>query len=214
MLRVAAAAAKAAGAAIELLQGSSSSIGPELGRFRAVTIRRAFHRMDRPRTLDRLDTLIEPCGAVVLFADSYPDAPANAWHESFCAVINVYARNDPARDVLATGKNHEAVLSISPFSHLGRIAVLEPRTTWIERFVDRVRSYARAWDGRTRSAWRRAGARRTGRASAIRHRWSHQRGHRGHGTDRPPPARGRLTAPGSANAPACRCRSSRCSSRL
>jgi len=148
MLRVAAAAARAAGVAIELVQGSSSSLGPELGRFRAVTIGRAFHWMDRPRTLATLDTLIEPGGAVVLFADSYPDVPANAWHARFLSVIDRYAGNDPARDVLATAKNHEAVLSVSPFGHLERVAVLEPRTTPIERFVDRALSYGRAWDGR------------------------------------------------------------------
>lgn len=148
MLRVAAAAAKAAGAAIELVQGSSSSISPELGRFRAVTIGRAFHWMDRPRTLRTLDTLIEPGGAVVLFADSYPDVPANAWYASFRSVIDRYARNDPARDVLATEKNHEAVLIASPFNQLERIAVLESRTTPIERLVNRALSYGRAWDGR------------------------------------------------------------------
>jgi hypothetical protein len=104
--------------------------------------------MDRPRTLDVLDTLIEPTGGVALFQESYPQVPDNDWHPSFQAILDHYGAADPARDRTHGNKDHETVLLDSAFSHLERIAVLERRNTSIERLVDRSLSYARAWEGR------------------------------------------------------------------
>jgi len=58
MLRVAAENAAAAHSKICFIPGSSDDLGPALGRFRLVVIGRAFHWMDRARTLQRLDGLI------------------------------------------------------------------------------------------------------------------------------------------------------------
>ena len=52
---------------------------PYLGRFKLVTIGRAFHWMDRPATLGLLDALVEAGGAVALFGETYPDVAENAW---------------------------------------------------------------------------------------------------------------------------------------
>ncbi len=54
---------------IHFRTGSSFDIGPELGTFRLVTIGRAFHWMDRPGTLRRLDAMVERDGAVALFSE-------------------------------------------------------------------------------------------------------------------------------------------------
>jgi ubiquinone/menaquinone biosynthesis C-methylase UbiE len=64
MLRVAAAAAQAAGQDIRLVEGSSFDLTPELGSFHLVAIGRAFHWMDRQDTLTRLDRMVGPGGAV------------------------------------------------------------------------------------------------------------------------------------------------------
>ncbi|MDO9711491.1 class I SAM-dependent methyltransferase [Paracraurococcus lichenis] len=147
MLRVARAAAAAAAARIDFVEGSSNDLGRHPGLFRLVTIGRAFHWMDRPRTLAALDDIIDPQGGVALFVERYPEVPANAWHVPFQAVIERYAVTDPAREVLASGKDHEAVLLASAFSHLERIAVLERRATPVQRLVDRALSFAKAWQG-------------------------------------------------------------------
>jgi SAM-dependent methyltransferase len=148
MLRVAAEMAHRNGADIEFIQGSSATIGPELGRFRAVTIGRAFHWMDRRTTLAALDAIIEPGGAVVLFSESFPAVPANDWYPKFRTILDAYAMDDPAREILTHGKDHETVLLTSAFSHLERMSVLERRATPLESLVDRALSFARAWDGR------------------------------------------------------------------
>ena len=137
-----------AGVNIEFVPGSSGDLGPQFGRLHLVTIGRAFHWMDRPRTLAVLDELIEPTGGVALFQESYPVVPVKDWHPSFKAILDYYGAGDPARDRTQGNKDHETVLLDSAFSHLERIAVLERRSTSIEHLVDRSLSYARAWEGR------------------------------------------------------------------
>jgi SAM-dependent methyltransferase len=133
---------------IDFVSGSSGDLGPQFGRLHLVTIGRAFHWMDRPRTLETLDALIEPNGGVALFQESFPTVPANDWHPSFQAILDHYGAGDPARIRTHDNKDHETVLLDSAFSHLERIAVLEQRSTSIEHLVDRSLSYARAWEGR------------------------------------------------------------------
>lgn len=148
MLNAARRNAAKAGVKIEFVPGSSADLGPQFGYLHLVTIGRAFHWMDRPRTLEQLDMLIEPTGGVALFQESYPEVPVNDWHPSFQAILDYYGAGDPARDRTHGNKDHETVLLTSAFSHLERIAVLERRSTSIERLVDRSLSYARAWEGR------------------------------------------------------------------
>jgi SAM-dependent methyltransferase len=133
---------------VRLLQGSSASLDPaQLGSFQLVTIGRAFHWMERVATLQALDRLISQAGAVALFSESYPDIPANAWHDDFQPLIDSYGEGDPAR-IQRSPLRHEAVLLDSTFDHLERISVLERRVTPVERFVDRALSFATTWHGR------------------------------------------------------------------
>jgi SAM-dependent methyltransferase len=146
MLRIAAENAAAAGLEIRFVEGSSADIGTGLdlgpGRFHLAVIGRAFHWMDRPRTLERLDGLIEPGGAVVLLRTRNPELPENAWAEAFDAVIERYAVDDPARRQRKSPGwlRHEAILLESPFSRIEFIAVLERRQRPLERFIDRALS--------------------------------------------------------------------------
>jgi SAM-dependent methyltransferase len=142
MLRIAAENAAAAGLQIRFVEGSSGDIGPELGRFHLAVIGRAFHWMDRPRTLQRLDGLIEPGGAVALLRTRNPELPENAWAEAFDGVIERYAVDDEARrQRKAPGwLRHEAILLNSSFSRIEFIAVLERRQRPVERFIDRALS--------------------------------------------------------------------------
>ncbi len=97
MLRIAREEAARAGLPIEFREGSSRDLGPEFGLFRLAVIGRAFHWMDRAETLRRLDAVIEPAGAAVLFGDDHPPLPDNRWHEAFDKLIDRYAEGDPER---------------------------------------------------------------------------------------------------------------------
>jgi SAM-dependent methyltransferase len=147
MLAAAVINAERASAGVRFLEGNSATLDDSLGCFRLVTIGRAFHWMDRPGVLRRLDGLIEHGGAVALFGESYPDVPENAWRRPFREIIDRYAVHDPAAEILRASKDHDTVLLGSPFAHIERITVVERRRTSLDRFVDRALSFARAWGG-------------------------------------------------------------------
>jgi SAM-dependent methyltransferase len=143
MLEIARARTDEAGAHnVRFVQGGSADLAPALGRFRLVTIGRAFHWMDRARTLADLDALIEPAGAVALFGDRHPEVDDNAWREPYQSLLRSFGAGDtthPKRQ----GKEwwqHETILLDSPFARLERIAVIERRRTPVESFVDRALS--------------------------------------------------------------------------
>ena len=138
MLEAAKAAAAEAEVRIELIEGSSFDLGPHLGMFQVVTIGRAFHWMDRDDALRRLDGLIEPTGAVILFNDTRPEVPENAWYKRYIELVESYGSSD-AR-IPPDRLRHEAILLKSPFNQLERIGVIERRVIPIERLVDRALS--------------------------------------------------------------------------
>ena len=127
---------------IKFVQGSSFDLGPQLGRFQAATIGRAFHWMDRVATLNLLDAMIESDGVVVLFNDSHPEVPENSWHSAYKKVIEHYAEGDIERQKRRSPEcpKHEAVLLASPFHQMERISIIERRLTAVERFTDRALS--------------------------------------------------------------------------
>jgi SAM-dependent methyltransferase len=150
MLRAAREQAARAGLPAEFRGGSSLDLCPALGTFRLAVIGRAFHWMDRPETLRRLDRIVGPEGAVVLFGDRHPQVPDNRWRGAFEGLIDRYAAGDEARAARrAPGwLRHEAVLLDLPFPHLERAAVIERRRTPLEQFVDRALSLSSVSRGR------------------------------------------------------------------
>ena len=142
MLRIAAAAAADAGVTVEFIQGSSYDLGPQLGRFRLVTIGRAFHWMDRVDTLRRLAGIVESDGAVALFQDNHLKVPENRWERAYDELIDSYAESHAGLAHIKSDDwvRHEAILLDSPFSALERIGVIERRRTPVDRLVDRALS--------------------------------------------------------------------------
>jgi SAM-dependent methyltransferase len=129
---------------LRFVLGGSDDLGPQLGRFQAATIGRAFHWMDRPATLKQLDAMLEPDGAVILFSDSHPEVPENSWHSSYKKVLDRYAAGDIEREKLRSPGwlKHEAILLASPFHQMERISIIERRLTAVERFMDRALSFS------------------------------------------------------------------------
>ena len=124
---------------VQWRQGSSHDLGPELGRFQLVTMGRSFHWMDRVETLRRLDGMIEPSGAVILFRDNHPDLPENAWRGEFRALLARYEETRPPHRS-PDWVPHLSVLLDSPFSSLEEISVIERRSTKAETLVERALS--------------------------------------------------------------------------
>jgi hypothetical protein len=101
---------------------------------------RSFHWMDRVDTLKRLDRLIEPAGAVVLFTDSAPAIPANAWRKVWNDIRGHYEPDTGPHDHDPNWIRNEAILLASPFARLERFGVIEHRAIDVETLVQRALS--------------------------------------------------------------------------
>jgi SAM-dependent methyltransferase len=113
--------------------GGSGDLGPDLGRFRAAVIGRAFHWMDRPETLRRLDELLEPDGAVALLRDHRLALPQNEWAASYRAFVDRWSEDDQTRNRRQTNPEgaNISVLLESVFSRLEYVSVITQRTLGI-----------------------------------------------------------------------------------
>lgn len=145
MLRIAGEQAARAGVRLNLVAGNSHGLDASLGRFQLVTIGRAFHLMDRPQTLQVLNELVLPQGAVALFCTRHPQsAPENAWMKDFNALLD---RNSDAKSVRKVLRSADwvpdlPILLVSPFSALERISIIERRHTPLERMINRALSFS------------------------------------------------------------------------
>jgi SAM-dependent methyltransferase len=130
MLEAARARAAEAGVALRLVEGSSYDLSPALGRFRLATIGRAFHWMDREATLVALDQIIEPGGAVVLFASERLETPGANWPALVKRLREEFVpERAAARRWRRTEREKQgAVLARSAFSRIDYRAVIVSRT--------------------------------------------------------------------------------------
>jgi ubiquinone/menaquinone biosynthesis C-methylase UbiE len=142
MLRIAADLGLGIAPNIEYRLGSSYDLSAEWGRFQLAVIGRAFHWMDRPDTLARLDQLLDPAGAVVLFATSHADDASTPWHAPYRALLDEYAQTDPAREQRKSDswESHEIVLLKSAFNALERVSIIEKRRVALDSLFARVLS--------------------------------------------------------------------------
>ena len=150
MLRIAGEYAAQSGVKLNLLEGSSYTLTAALGRFDLVTIGRAFHWMDRKATLENLDPLIQPNGAVALFHTWHPELPENRWSKDFDSLREIFGESSAHRRFRRSPDwmPHEKMLLDSPFSSLERISVLERRATPLEHFITRALSLSSSSPGR------------------------------------------------------------------
>ena len=94
MLEAAHTAALEAGVSINFWQFSSFDLVPGMGPFKLVTMGRSFHWMDRAATLEILDRLIVPGGAVALMHDVHTKTVENRWRRVLHEVGAEFGRDD------------------------------------------------------------------------------------------------------------------------
>lgn len=126
MLVAAKEASHAAGVRVALEQGSSFDMPPGIGLFKLVAMGRSFHWMDREATLQILDGMIVPGGAVALLHDVHTKTVENRWRRMLQDIGNEFGR-ERAFHVEAREnpdfQSHESVLMNSVFAHLERVSV-------------------------------------------------------------------------------------------
>jgi SAM-dependent methyltransferase len=127
---------------VQVVAGSSADLGDHLGSFQAVLIGRAFHWMDRADTLRRLDRLIVPDGAVVLFGNDRDAAPTSDWGQAYREIIGRYAEDDDTRRHRSGGgvRTHISVLMESAFNRLEQITIIARWSFGPEVLIERALS--------------------------------------------------------------------------
>lgn len=123
---------------ISFREGSSFTLGPDLGAFRLVTMGRSFHWMDRKQTLQMLDRLVLPEGALVLFSDKHPAVPENHWREGYESVLGEFG--GPRRHRDPSWIPNDVFLRESRFCELETLSVTHQLLTPVESIVDRALS--------------------------------------------------------------------------
>lgn len=142
MLDAAAAAAQAANVTLSLWQGGSYELTPQMGPYRLVTIGRAFHWMDRAATLEMLDRIIAPGGAVAFFHDAHPDVPENRWFRTLREVSDRYAKDAAhvAERKVGAHRRYEPYLFGSAFTQLDGLSVTSRTEITLDGMVGRAYS--------------------------------------------------------------------------
>jgi trans-aconitate methyltransferase len=132
MLTEARAAAAAAGVDIDVRLGSSFDLPADTGPYKLVVMGRAFHWMDRVKTLVALDGLIEIGGAVALFHDAHPTTAENAWLRRLAELKKTLNKTqtppaNPTRSKAPAFRTHESLLMDSAFSRVEKFGVYVKR---------------------------------------------------------------------------------------
>jgi ubiquinone/menaquinone biosynthesis C-methylase UbiE len=143
MLQAAEEAARAAGVRLTLWPGGSDDLEPGMGPYRLVTMGRSFHWMDRGATLEALDGIIAPGGAVVLFNDEHPRTAENRWLDAMHTTSKRYGRDD--EPVIAERKSpeyrsHASFLLASRFNVLEAISVIIRKPITVDEIIGRALS--------------------------------------------------------------------------
>jgi len=140
MLEAARETAREAGALIDFRQGSSFDLPRDLGTIHLVAMGRSFHWMDRVETLQTLDTLLPPGGAIALFEDEHPRTAENAWLWKMAEVGRNYGMHEAAHRTAAARsdyRTHVSYLFESVFTHIERVGVYVKRAITADDIVGR-----------------------------------------------------------------------------
>ena len=138
MLEAARAAAAEAGIAVDIRQGSSFDLPAQMGPFRLVTMGRSFHWMDRVKTAETLDGMVEEGGALALFGEDHPNTAENRWHDLLNDVGARYGAEDAFHRKARKApdfRSHESILLDSPFGVLERVGVILRREITADEIV-------------------------------------------------------------------------------
>jgi ubiquinone/menaquinone biosynthesis C-methylase UbiE len=143
MLAATDAAARAAGVAVTLVQGSSYDLTAQMGPFRLAAMGRSFHWMDRAATLAMLDRIVSPGGGVALLHDAHPPVEENAWFKLVRDVADRFGRSEAPhikeRQEQKSGghRRYEPFLFASAFTELDGLSVTIRQPLTVDDIVGR-----------------------------------------------------------------------------
>ena len=142
MLDVATAYARQHEVEVTFRFGDGFQLDHFLGYFQLVTFGSAFHRMDRASTLEALDKIVFPFGALALFRDSHPEIPQNLWYQRLQSALRPFSHKEPSHLSSEAPLANEFFLLKSKFNRLERVSVIQGIESPVERVLHRAWSMA------------------------------------------------------------------------
>jgi hypothetical protein len=142
MMQVAAACARAQGVEVTFRFGEGLLLNDLPGHFHLVTAGLSFGGMDRAMTLEALDGIVYPFGALALFRDSHPEIPQNLWCRRLQSALRPFSQPAPTHPVSEAPLADEFYLLKSKFDRLERVSVIQRIESPVERVLHRVWSMA------------------------------------------------------------------------
>ena len=143
MLAAAGEAARAAGVSLTLWQGGSFDLSETMGPYRLVTMGRSFHWMDRAATLQMLDRIVTPDGAIALFHDRHPEVEENRWFKLLCEDCTAHQRRaGKANKGVGAHRRYEPYLLASAFREIETAGVFVRQDLSTDDIVGRAFSQA------------------------------------------------------------------------
>lgn len=124
---------------VSFLCKTADQLREDIGSFKLVVIGRAFHWMDRDKTLEFLDKIILNDGAVAIFRDPLLKLPENNWKAAFDEVYDKYAVSELARIGARPRASavDEASFLKSSFNMLERVGQVHTRIHTIDYLIGR-----------------------------------------------------------------------------
>src|SRR5277367_4415540 len=99
MMQVATAYARDKGVQVSFRFGEGLPLDNLPGNFHLVTVGSSFRGMDRATTLEALDRIVYPFGALALFRDSHPKIPQNLWYKRLQSALRPLSQKAPAESL-------------------------------------------------------------------------------------------------------------------
>jgi len=125
----------------------TAEAAPLAGPYRLAVCGRSFHWLDRARVLARLERLLEPEGAVVVFREHREPGREAAWRPLLAELERRWLPAGPRawrrHAERAGGPDHETVLRASAFHRLDRLEADVRRAWTLDGVVGYVRSTSR-----------------------------------------------------------------------
>ncbi|GAA2205890.1 class I SAM-dependent methyltransferase [Nonomuraea monospora] len=112
---------------VRWVHAGAENLPPDLGRFRLVTIGRAFHWMNRTQVLNALTGMVESNGGLVIANDGCMALASTPWQHAIEDVQRHYLGPHPSSS--PQPEPHEAVLARSPFNNITKVTH-EFERTW------------------------------------------------------------------------------------
>jgi SAM-dependent methyltransferase len=154
MMQVASACAREKGVEVSFRFGEGLPLDNLLGNFHLVTVGSSFRGMDRAATLEALDRIVFPFGAVALFRDSHPEIPQNLWYKRLQAALRPLSQKALAESLGEAPVPAEFYLLKSKFDRLERVSVIQEVESPVERVLHRAWSMSMPRSGQLDSEMR------------------------------------------------------------